>query len=106
MAVGGDALVLGWIANAHAHGDVVEHCIYANTAARSVAQLLLDTLIAATEAAGIWTIQSGVFPRTPPALPMHQQARFRFVGVRERVGRHRRRWREVVLIERRSPLNA
>jgi phosphinothricin acetyltransferase len=35
---------------------------------------------------------------------VHERAGFRVVGVRERLGRHHGRWRDVVLIERRSPL--
>jgi L-amino acid N-acyltransferase YncA len=69
-----------------------------------VARLLVDTLIASTEAAGIWTIQSGVFPENTASLSLHERAGFRVIGVRERVGRHHGRWRDVVLLERRSPV--
>ena len=65
--------------------------------------LLLDHLIAASEAAGIWTIQSGIFPENTPSRALHARCGFREVGVRERVGRHRGRWRDVVMVERRSP---
>ena len=63
----------------------------------------LDALIGSTEAAGIWTIQSGIFPENTASLALHQSAGFRVVGTRERIGQHRGRWRDVVLIERRSP---
>jgi phosphinothricin acetyltransferase len=66
---------------------------------------LLDALIESTEAAGIWTIQSGVFPENEASLALHHAAGFRTVGVRQRVGRHLtqgNRWRDVVFIERRS----
>ena len=59
--------------------------------------------IASTEAAGIWTIQSGIFPENTASLALHQASGFRVVGTRQRIGRHRGRWRDVVLIERRSP---
>jgi L-amino acid N-acyltransferase YncA len=65
---------------------------------------LLEALIASTEAAGIWTIQSGIFPENTASLALHQAAGFRVVGVRERIGQHHRCWRDVVLIERRSPV--
>ncbi len=104
-------LVLGWIAvspvSARAvYAGVVEHSVYVDHAARGrgVGRRLLDALIAATEAAGIWTIQSGVFPENAASLTLHQRAGFRIVGYRERVGRHHGRWRDVVLIERRSPV--
>jgi L-amino acid N-acyltransferase YncA len=83
---------------------VVEHSVYVDPAARGrgAGRLLLDALIASTEEAGIWTIQSGVFPENTASLRLHQRAGFRTVGVRERVGRHHGRWRDVVLLERRS----
>jgi L-amino acid N-acyltransferase YncA len=64
---------------------------------------LLDALITSTEAAGIWTIQSGIFPENTASLALHRRAGFRVIGVRERIGRHHDRWRDVVLVERRSP---
>ncbi|MEU7613911.1 N-acetyltransferase family protein [Micromonospora sp. NPDC049204] len=111
VAVDADDTVLGWIAVAPTsaravYAGVVEHSVYVDPAAqgRGVARLLLDTLIVSTEAAGIWTIQSGVFPDNAASLTLHQRAGFRVIGVRERVGRHHGRWRDVVLIERRSPV--
>ena len=56
-------------------------------AAAGSAGALLDALIASTEAAGIWTIQSGIFPENPASLALHRAAGFREVGIRERVGR-------------------
>jgi SAM-dependent methyltransferase len=52
--------------------------------------------------AGIWTVQSGVFPENTASLRLHERAGFRVVGVRERVGCHHGRWRDTVLVERRS----
>lgn len=111
VAVDGDGLVIGWIAvtptSARAvYAGVVEHSVYVDPAARrrGVARLLLDALIASTEAAGVWTIQSGVFPENTASLALHRRAGFRVIGRRERVGRHHGRWRDVVLLERRSPV--
>jgi L-amino acid N-acyltransferase YncA len=105
-----DDHVLGWIAVTAVsprpvYAGVVEHSVYVDPAARGrgVARALLDALIASTEAAGIWTIQSGVFPENAASLRLHERAGFRVVGTRERVGRQHGRWRDVVLIERRSP---
>jgi phosphinothricin acetyltransferase len=72
-----------------------------------VGRALLAALIASTEAAGVWTIQSGIFPENEASLALHRACGFRTVGVRERVGRHvtqGNRWRDVVLLERRSPV--
>jgi L-amino acid N-acyltransferase YncA len=105
--------VLGWIAisavSARAvYAGVVEHSVYVDPAVqrRGIGRALLDALIASSEAAGIWTIQSGIFPENTASLALHHAAGFRTVGVRERVARHRtqgNRWRDVVFIERRSP---
>jgi phosphinothricin acetyltransferase len=106
-----DGIVLGWVAASPvsgrpAYAGVVEHSVYvAETArGRGVGRALLDALIASTEGAGIWTIQSAVFPENAASLSLHQQAGFRVVGIRERIAQHRGRWRDTVLIERRSPL--
>ncbi|WUR58006.1 GNAT family N-acetyltransferase [Micromonospora chokoriensis] len=111
VTVDGTDTVVGWIAVAPTSGravyaGVVEHSVYVDAAAqgRGVARLLLDTLIASTEAAGIWTIQSGIFPENTASLTLHERTGFRVIGVRERVGRHHGRWRDVVLLERRSPV--
>jgi phosphinothricin acetyltransferase len=69
---------------------------------RGVGRSLLSALIASTEAAGVWTIQSGVFPENLTSIRLHERVGFRVVGVRERLGRHHGRWRDVVLLERRS----
>jgi L-amino acid N-acyltransferase YncA len=103
--------VTGWVAASPVSGrcvyaGVVEHSVYVHPVARGrgTGRALLGVLIASTEAAGIWTIQSGVFPENEASLALHQAAGFRVVGVRERVGQHHGRWRDVVLIERRSPV--
>ena len=106
----GTGEVLGWaaviaVSDRRAYAGVVEHSVYVHPARqrRGVGAALLAALISSTEAAGIWTIQSGVFPENTASLRLHQQAGFRVVGTRERIGRHHGQWRDVVLIERRSP---
>ncbi|MGC4855940.1 N-acetyltransferase family protein [Micromonospora sp. DT4] len=105
-----DGLALGWVAVAPTssrpvYAGVVEHSIYVDPVAqgRGIGRLLLDALITSTETAGIWTIQSGIFPENTASLALHRRAGFRVIGVRERIGRHHDRWRDVVLLERRSP---
>jgi phosphinothricin acetyltransferase len=63
---------------------------------------LLEALIASSQDAGIWTLQSGVFPENTASLRLHERAGFRVVGVRMRVGCHHGQWRDTVLVERRS----
>ncbi|MFD7747253.1 GNAT family N-acetyltransferase [Streptomyces sp. NPDC059698] len=103
--------VLGWtaasaVSDRCAYAGVVEHSVYVHPDARGrgIARSLLEALIDSTEAAGIWTIQSGVFPENTASLALHRGLGFRQIGLRERIGRHRGTWRDVVLIERRSPV--
>jgi L-amino acid N-acyltransferase YncA len=69
-----------------------------------VGKALLQALIASTEAAGVWTLQSGVFPENTASLALHEKCGFRVVGVRERVANHHGMWRDDIMLERRSPL--
>ncbi|MEV4612577.1 N-acetyltransferase family protein [Kitasatospora sp. NPDC049258] len=110
VGLGADGEVLGWaavsaVSTRPAYAGVVEHSVYVHPAARGrgVAAALLRALITSTEAAGIWTIQSGVFPENTASLALHARAGFRVIGTRERVARQHGRWRDVLLIERRSP---
>ncbi|MGW7098789.1 N-acetyltransferase family protein [Streptomyces sp. NPDC054838] len=110
-ALDADGMLLGWVAASRvsdrcAYAGVVEHSVYVHPAARGrgVAGCLLTALVESTETAGIWTIQSGIFPENAASLAVHKRAGFRIVGTRERIGRHLGVWRDVVLLERRSPL--
>jgi L-amino acid N-acyltransferase YncA len=110
LALGTDGEVLGWVAvsptsSRPVYAGVVEHSVYVARGARGqgVGRALLDALVASTEAAGIWTIQSGIFPENTASVALHHAAGFRQVGVRELFGRLNGTWRDVVLIERRSP---
>ena len=101
--------VLGWVAAAavsgrRAYAGVVEHSVYVASTARrrGIGASLLQALIDSTEAAGIWTIESGIFPENTASVRLHQRHGFRVVGTRERIGRQRGQWRDVVLVERRS----
>ncbi|QFG23042.1 GNAT family N-acetyltransferase [Actinomadura sp. WMMB 499] len=103
--------VLGWaavgaVSGRCVYGGVVEHSLYVHPDARGrgVGLALLRALLVSTEAAGIWTVQAGIFPENAASLALHRKAGFRTIGVRERIGRHHGRWRDVVLLERRSPL--
>jgi L-amino acid N-acyltransferase YncA len=114
VAVDPAGLVLGWaaasaVSDRCVYAGVVEHSVYVDPAARGrgVGRLLLHALAASTEAAGIWTIQSGIFPENTPSLRLHQGAGFEVVGTRRRLGRMTYgplagQWRDVIMIERRS----
>ncbi len=111
VAVDDDGRVMGWVAASAVsercvYAGVVEHSVYVDPAARGrgVGSALLAALVASTEAAGVWTIQSGIFPENAASIALHARAGFRVVGTRERLGQQHGRWRDVVLLERRSPL--
>jgi L-amino acid N-acyltransferase YncA len=103
--------VVGWaalspVSGRCVYGGVVEESVYVaeEARARGVGRVLLEALIAGAEAAGIWTIQTGIFPENETSLRLHERVGFRIVGIRERLGMHHGVWRDVVLLERRSPI--
>jgi L-amino acid N-acyltransferase YncA len=104
-----DGEVLGWAALSPVSG----RCVYAGVAeisvyvaerarGRGAGRLLMTRLIADSEAAGIWTLQAGIFPENVASIALHERAGFRILGRRERLGQMNGRWRDVVLMERRS----
>ena len=97
--------VLGRYSPRAVYSGVAELSIYvaARVRGQGVGRELLGGLIRAAEAAGIWTLQAGVMADNPASLALHEKAGFRRVGVRERIGRDTTgKWRDVVLLERRS----
>ena len=76
--------------------------VYVDPAAQGhgVGRLLLEALVSSTEAAGIWTIQSGIFPENAASLALHRAAGFTEVGVQRRHGRLDGEWKDTVLVER------
>jgi phosphinothricin acetyltransferase len=108
VALEGDRVV-GWVA-ASAVSDrcvydgVIEHSVYveADARGRGIGKVLLERLIESTEAAGIWTIQSGIFPENEASLHAHEAVGFKVVGRRKRIGKLAGVWRDVIFIERRT----
>jgi L-amino acid N-acyltransferase YncA len=103
--------VVGWVAASPVssrcvYTGVIEHGVYVHPDARGhgVGRVLLKALIASSEADGIWTIETGVFPENASSLAVHARCGFRTVGYRERVGQLDGHWRDALLLEHRSPL--
>ncbi len=96
--------VLGAISGRQVYAGVTEVSIYIKASARGqgIGRTLLGAGIEASEQAGIWMLQAGIFPENAASLALHQQCGFRTVGMRERMGQMYGRWRDVVLMERRS----
>jgi L-amino acid N-acyltransferase YncA len=108
VARDGDCII-GWAALSPAssrcvYAGVAEVSIYVRAASRGqgVGRALLTALIAASEQNGIWTLQAGIFPENTASLALHRQCGFRDIGHRERLGKLHGRWRDVLLLERRS----
>jgi phosphinothricin acetyltransferase len=101
--------VVGWAALS----PVSSRCVYAGVAeisvyvaqkfrGRRIGTKLLAALIDSSEAAGIWMLQAGIFPENVSSVEMHTKLGFRIVGKREKLGSMDGRWRDVLLLERRS----
>jgi phosphinothricin acetyltransferase len=86
------------------YGGVAEVSVYVATESRGrgVGSALLRHLVTASEGAGFWTLQAGLFRENEGSLRLHEREGFRVVGCRERLGKLDGRWRDVLLLERRS----
>lgn len=70
---------------------------------RGVGRMLLQGLVEASESAGIWTIEAGIFPENTASIALHESCGFTLIGVRKRIGHMPDgRWRDVLSYERRS----
>ncbi len=101
--------VVGWaalspVSSRPVYRGVAEVSVYVAEAARGhgIGAKLLAKLIAASEADGIWTLQAGIFPENAASIKLHINAGFRVIGTRSHLGCMNGRWRDVVLLERRS----
>lgn len=104
-----DGRVAGWaalspVSDRCVYGGVAEVSVYVARGARGkgIGLALLDALVAASEAEGIWTLQAGLFPENVASVRIHERMGFRVVGIRERLGQLAGVWRDVLLMERRS----
>jgi phosphinothricin acetyltransferase len=86
------------------YAGVAEISIYVAEEARGqgVGRSLLDALVAESEREGFWTLQAGLFAENEVSRRLHEACGFRVVGTREKLGCLRGRWRDVLLLERRS----
>jgi L-amino acid N-acyltransferase YncA len=109
VAVDGDR-VLGWVAlapysNRSVYAGVAWLSVYvaADAQHRGIGRQLVDAVVAASEEAGVWTLTVGILTENLPSLALHERAGFRRIGVQRRLGRDAaERWRDVILMERRS----
>jgi phosphinothricin acetyltransferase len=104
--------VIGWtaltlVSSRRVYAGVAWESVYvaAEWRGRGVGRALLEAMIEASEAAGYWTLQAGVLVENAASRALHARVGFREVGIQRRLGRDRDgRWRDRVLLERRSEI--
>lgn len=101
--------IIGWaalspVSHRAVYAGVAEVSIYvlAKSRRQGVGTSLMKALIEAAEQAGVWTLQSSIFPENEATITLHLKSGFRIVGRRERIARHHDRWRDTIILERRS----
>ena len=105
-----DGQLAGWTAisptsTRHCYAGVGETSVYVGEdfRGRGVGKTLLHKQVTAADDAGLWTLQTSIFPENRASLALHHSAGYRTLGVRERIAQHHGLWRDTVLLERRSP---
>jgi len=104
-----DDKVIGWAALTPVSG----RCVYAGVAevsvyvaeearGKGIGKLLLRSLIKQSEENNLWTLQAGIFPENNASMKIHEACGFRLIGRRERIGKMNGKWRDTILLERRS----
>lgn len=103
--------VLGWaalsaVSRRQVYAGVAEVSVYiaADARGQGIGNRLMADLIAASEASGIWTLQSSIFPENQASIALHLKYGFREVGRRERIAKLHGHWRDTVMFERRSQI--
>ncbi|MBT8264299.1 MAG: GNAT family N-acetyltransferase [Muriicola sp.] len=101
--------IVGWaalspVSNRCVYGGVAEVSVYVAMAHRGkgLGEKLLDKLVQESEKAGLWTLQSGIFPENLGSIQIHKKTGFRLIGKRERIGKLHGEWKDNLIFERRS----
>jgi phosphinothricin acetyltransferase len=104
-----DAIVVGWAAltpfsTREVYRGVAEVSIYiaAGFRGKKIGSNLMEQIIISSELNGIWTLVSSVFPGNEATLRLHEKFGFRIIGKRERIAKLDGKWRDTILLERRS----
>jgi phosphinothricin acetyltransferase len=89
-----DGKVIGWaaltpVSSRVVYAGVAEVRVYVDTnhCGKGVGYALLEELVLLSEADGIWTLQSGIFPENISSLKIHEKAGFRILGQRQKIGK-------------------
>jgi phosphinothricin acetyltransferase len=105
-------VVAGWAALSpvsarSVYAGVAEVSVYVseNYLGQRVGTSLLEALVKESEKEGFWTLQASIFPENTASLRLHKNSGFREMGFREKIGRMDGKWRDTILLERRSKIN-
>ncbi|KAA8890426.1 metalloregulator ArsR/SmtB family transcription factor [Nocardia colli] len=106
-----DGAVVGWatlslVSSRDCYQGVAENSVYVanGTRGRGVGKSLLHKQVIAADEAGLWTLQTSIFPENRASIALHHSAGYRTIGVRERIAQRDGIWRDTVFLERRSPV--
>jgi len=104
-----DDQVQGWAALAQVsvrecYRGVAEVSVYVAThgVGQGIGSKLMAALVEGSENNGIWSLYSSIFPENQATLKLHLRHGFRQVGIRERIAQRHGRWRDTLILERRS----
>lgn len=103
--------VMGWAAlqpinPRECFKGVAEISIYLDNSVqgKGLGTMMLKKLILDSEKNGFWTLQSGIFPENVASIKIHEKLGFKIIGNREKIGKMNEKWRDIVLLERRSKI--
>ena len=105
-----DGRVVGWtavtpVSARECYAGVGETSVYVTASARGrgVGKALLFTQVTEADKAGLWTLQTSIFPENRASLALHHSAGYQTLAVRNRIAQLDGVWRDTVLLERRNP---
>lgn len=103
--------VVGWaalssVSDRCVYGGVSEVSVYVANASqgKGIGYKLLSNLVEESELNNMWTLQAGIFPENKASIRLHEKCGFRIVGTRQKLGKMKDQWRDVILMERRSTI--
>ncbi|GAA3853562.1 helix-turn-helix domain-containing GNAT family N-acetyltransferase [Amycolatopsis tucumanensis] len=106
-----DGTVVGWAAATptsarDCYSGVAETSIYVAEGhrGRGIGKALIRKQVTAADEAGLWTLETSIFPENRASLALHHAAGYRTVGIRERIAQRNGEWHDTVLLERRNNL--
>lgn len=101
--------ILGWaaltpVSSRKVYEGVTEVSIYVDTSylGKGIGSKLMNVLVKSSEEFGIWTLYSSIFPENTATIKLHKKNGFRVIGTREKIAQLDNKWRDTIILERRS----